>query len=425
MYSANANSEVNGGLTSSVINLPPFPSEDPSKRELDAWIDHVRAGLTRAGFGAAMRGEDPLHLLSLKQQSVMNDIAKLTAAQKSALSPLESAKHQQMVEETALKKSSAKLAYEAGLREYHNKLAATLDAAMRKSAGLRLRVLLEDHKDKNHDDTYDGGAMWRELVKLSTTASRLDDARQHDRAFETARDVFLPDGCSAKAFMDKINVLSRDHLPWMERKIEGAELGRCIIGMMPKCNGSEGRQLIRELSKADAEPGLNDVPYVIGRCADIVRESATGTDDMHSDLQAHFASADARAMVLDYCRSRGANAASLQKIGHMLQNGSGKAKTGKPKGKEGDKKSSSRLPEGQLCKAGTCNFRHDEISPGQGCFRDPRFNKPLPERYCSSPDQVRRIEEARKANAKKLGVPYKPLQLPKNTASPFVPIADA
>ena len=55
----------------------------------------------------------------------------------------------------------------------------------------------------------------------------------------------------------------RDHLPWMERKIEGAELGRCIIGMMPKCNGAEGRSLIRELSKAGVEPGLGDVPYVL------------------------------------------------------------------------------------------------------------------------------------------------------------------
>ena len=74
-------------------------------------------------------------------------------------------------------------------------------------------------------------------------------------------------------------------------------------------------------------------------------------------------------MVLDYCRSRGANAASLQKIGHMLQNGSGKARTGKPKGKEGDKKSSSRLPEGQLCKAMGAGKAGTLIAAGGRCAK--------------------------------------------------------
>ena len=38
-----------------------------------------------------------------------------------------------------------------------------------------------------------------------------------------------------------------------------------------------------------------------------------------------------------------------------------------------------RLPEGQRCSSGTCNFTHDKTNPGAPCYRDPRWGGPLPD----------------------------------------------
>ena len=194
MYSA-THSDATGG---SVISLPFYPSEDPSRREHDDWLGSSRSILVRGNYSAAMSGSIPHWLLSLRQQSAVDDVPALTAQQQEASSPIDVIKHARLVDDAALKKATSKLAFEAGLREYHNKLAAILDAAMRKNGGLRLRNLLQKHKDPEHDGCFDGGAMWRELESSGVTLdARFDDARVHDRAFESARDVFLPDGCSA------------------------------------------------------------------------------------------------------------------------------------------------------------------------------------------------------------------------------------
>ena len=111
--------------------------------------------------------------------------------------------------------------------------------------------------------------------------------------------------------MDKINVLTRDHLPWMERPCEGVALGKFIVGLMPRCNAPEGRALIRELSDTKATAGLNDTSYVIERCCKIVRDSATITaDDSKPELAAYFADPDTA--VLNYCRSRGASVSNVR-----------------------------------------------------------------------------------------------------------------
>ena len=44
--------------------------------------------------------------------------------------------------------------------------------------------------------------------------------------------------------------------------MEGAALGRFLIGIMPKANAAEGRGLIRELKAPGAMHGLDDSSYV-------------------------------------------------------------------------------------------------------------------------------------------------------------------
>ena len=77
---------------------------------------------------------------------------------------------------------------------------------------------------------------------------------------------------SAQLFSDKVNELVRDHVPWLERPLEGAALGRFIIRLMPQQNAGEGRALIRELTAGGT---IGDTTVVIQRCMAIVRESET------------------------------------------------------------------------------------------------------------------------------------------------------
>ena len=57
----------------------------------------------------------------------------------------------------------------------------------------------------------------------------------------------LPDGCTAREYGDKVQRLVNDHLPHLERKLEGEALGKFLIRLMPRANASEGRDLIRRL----------------------------------------------------------------------------------------------------------------------------------------------------------------------------------
>ena len=289
MYSAITDS-FNASNVSTVASLPKFPSEEPSKKDLDDWLDVAGAVLTRAGYGSAMRDETPPHLIHLSHSKDMAPITPLTATEEATAGALEAAKHKQLCAKQDRDIDVARLAYFAGLREYLNKLAALIDASLRPNAGLRLRHLLSMAKHPTAGEVYDGGKMWRALADLRNVATRLEDVRAHDRAVELARDTALPDGCSASAFMDKINGLVRDHLPWLERPIEGEALGKFIIKSMPNCNLAEGRALLREVSTAE----LRDTTTVISRCTEIVRESATAPADAGLTVAAALALAEAQ-----------------------------------------------------------------------------------------------------------------------------------
>ena len=77
--------------------------------------------------------------------------------------------------------------------------------------------------------------MWRELVAIKNSASRVDDKRTHSaRIVEAARDAKLPDGCSANTYLQKVNTLVADHMDYMENPYQGHAKGVFLIGLMPK-----------------------------------------------------------------------------------------------------------------------------------------------------------------------------------------------
>lgn len=65
------------------------------------------------------------------------------------------------------------------------------------------------------------------VVALRKSVGQMEETRDHDDAPSSRiddRDTVLPDGCSAQLFLDKVNELVRDHVPWLERPLEGAAL---------------------------------------------------------------------------------------------------------------------------------------------------------------------------------------------------------
>eukprot|EP00965_Chrysotila_dentata_P134643 4453907-Pleurochrysis_carterae.AAC.1 len=61
------------------------------------------------------------------------------------------------------------------------------------------------------------------------------------------RDELLPDNCSGQDFADKLNVLIRDHNPYIQVPYVGERLGRLVIKILPNALAGEGRALLREL----------------------------------------------------------------------------------------------------------------------------------------------------------------------------------
>ena len=145
-------------------------------------------------------------------------------------------------------------------------------------------------------------------------------------------------------------------------------LGHFIIGLMPEANNSD--KLIITNSLTDSGE-LGDFEAVMARCTAVVRAHAkTKATPIAQATTAHKAAMQQLERAL---ASVGVEAdvianftASLQKgKGGRFQGGSSK----KASGKDGEKPNKYKLPDGQKCSWGSCNYAHDKFSPGSPCFR--------------------------------------------------------
>ena len=394
-------------------SIPLYPGEKPTYRDLQQWSISAKNILNRTIFGPALRGETPPQLMALTGKRDVG-ITVLTAEQREKCSPLDIARYDQMVAKAKMDEDVRLKQLAIGEKEYKNKLAALLESALRPKAGLLLRRLQTAHKDL-YSDTYDGVAMWKELIAQADEPSTLAEKREHDRVIEAARDTPLQDGCTAQEFSDKINKLLTDHLPYGTHKYEGQDLGLFIFELLPDANRIEKRIAITEMQQAGC--GIADSDKVIKRCTEIVRASArTATTPIAAIQQLEAALANV-----------GVDATAIANLTASLTN---KTNNGKSNGKsrKGDDKSKPnkfRLPEGQLCSWKTCNLAHDKFSPGTPCLRSHLFPGPPPQQYRKNQKQLARLEQDRKANALRAGLPYKPMVLSTPPTAAAVPIVDA
>ena len=119
------------------------------------------------------------------------------------------------------------------------------------NAPVRLEALLKKHEVTGHANTYNGTAMWKELLTLKTADSLTSERIDHDRVLENMRDNVLADGCSAQEYSHRVKTLQRWHIPHLQRPFATDEsLAEFLIDLMPEKNGHEGRDLKRRLKTA-------------------------------------------------------------------------------------------------------------------------------------------------------------------------------
>ena len=157
------------------------------------------------------------------------------------------------------------------LKDHKNRLAHKIIASLRPRAGLRLRSLQTDHLVEGAidrpDATYDGIAMYKELMELRTQSlskPQRDEIKQRLTDFESSH---LADGCTVQDFADKVNYFIRDINPYLTRKYQGEELGEYIVELLPPSRKSDGVALMRELRR---DRTLGTHTEVTAACTEII-----------------------------------------------------------------------------------------------------------------------------------------------------------
>ena len=447
---SNDKSSVGSGLSS----IPLFPGEEPSEKELSDWLEIVLPALKRAGYSHILRHQTPPAYIHLEER---DDVpADLSAEDKDKMQPLDIAKYERMVNKAKSTNTTREKQLAESLRNLRVQIGSVLETSMLPRAKLRLTALQAACPEKDADgnkinDLYNGVQMLDKISALHGDVGLLDDPRDHDRAVEAMRDTTLPDGCSAEDFADKVNTLISVHADHLERPFDAEGLGKFIIRLMPAANGAEGRMLLRRLKSADT---LKTVTTVVRECSEIVRLSECPAAKAASaaarvarpagaaapvwqpiadyrtalttamtlsiySMQPPAAAAAGSSSGVPAAEAAAAAAAKQKKIEKKAAKDARKAAKAAAAATEADKgkKRAGRLPDGQLCPDGFCEYDHEKGK----CYRSP-YCKSFPDHVASNPAQVERIESRRKKNCEmaKPPIPYTPVPL-----KVFMPVLDS
>ena len=383
------------------LRIGPFPGEEPTIQEIIEYLDSNQP-LVHALYGAELRGDVHPSLISLSKVADMTGIAEVTGVE--AKTPA-SQKHNLTVRQQVADNACRAESFAAAKIERSNSLAQGIDLSMRMNAPLRLSRLQSKHKIAGKDDTYNGVEMWKDLAKMRTTAGLHEEYVDHDREVERLRDEPLPDGCAIADFTHKVNLLAREHMPYMDRPFASEESkARFIVRLMPACNAAEGRQVLRRLETTST---LN-MEHAIKECTVIVKESQS--------MSVRHAAAVARQVPLQ--AAVGAQVGNPQNTPASAAfrrerdaGGGGKGKD--PQGKTGKPpRGGARLPDDQWCWEGTCHFDHAKEAL---CWRAPWFkgDDSLPNikpghawnRVRSDPERIEKLNRDKAENATRLGKP--------------------
>ena len=413
--------------------FPTHPGEKPSKVAHVKWIKKFKNDLIGIGYAAPLRGELPFEIKKLADRDLIPAPAD-PAAPGAASITIQNATiaHQNKLNKTER---------EARMDEMQNRLAARLATAMEIKAPLRLGRLKTKHQRKTTSgdlipDSYDGIAMFREEERDANDGEVGEyDEKRYELAYEKLRDNRLADNCSPQTFSDRINLFNTYVNPYLEVPLAGARLSKYILSQLPDALAADVRSLRREL---DAASELDDVTKVTAEAQKIIESSyrpskPTPVDAGVALVAGVFNAGYQREVTLaaDKATISTGLADEIKKIvaaaaGTSTSTTSTSGRAKKKAAKEAaavaaaaaaateDKKPKlrlgNRLPEGQRCSKGSCEFAHDLLKPGEPCYRDITWKGPLPPTVTER--SRANIEKDREKEAQRLKVPYVPLPPP-------------
>ena len=417
-------------------DLPTHPGEKPSKVAHKKWAALWRAAFTTLGYGSFLRGELPAEIQLLADRTLLPEGDTPNPAIVAKNGDITYANAQNKIKRDAL------------LIEYKNRAYAKLMPALESKAPLRLKRLKEKHQLKDSSSTpipnsYDGIAMFleEEADAESGTVSEYDESR-FTLAYDKLKVKPLGSNISPDAFASRVNLFMTHVNPYLgDGELKGEGLSKFILKQLPEDLGSDVRSLRRELERLKE---LGTPSTVLGKAQKLVEDSfkpdkkAATDDGLHivavclgyaAEKQVVQIAADGKVggqdTALVAAEVKKAVAAAMHQTDGKQLSGRAKkqaakraaeaiaaatANADKPKLRNG-----IRLPPGERCSKGTCDFAHDRTNPDSPCYRDPRWGGPLPPKV--SEEARARIIADRITEGKRLGITPKPLAPTVNLAA--------
>ena len=414
--------------------FPLHPGDNAGKVQTDKWLTECLNSLQRRGKAIYMTAADPDSHGSMAIKPVLTvpvgQIANVKLVDMVALRNVE-------IEHSNLNNTTEWLRY---LRDIRNQEAAHLAQAMRQGAPIELLALELKHKcAAPHDAMIDGRAIWLELFALKGNKGDREAVRTAYKQMSWLREHKLPSNSTKADFLHRVKDFTVEVNPHLDQPYLLADLSRLYVEWIPEDLAIDQRILEREFDKAGSwvtpasvqtelcelfirchKPNVHAPEYL--SCMDAVA-AALCPRPVAPVTQAKTDAPGTAAGTADMLRARalGGDAEALRLLALMMDKKKDK-KRGDKKGNK-DVAGVTRIASGKLCTSGTCHFDHDVKFPGQKCYRDPRWNGPLPADYADRPATVARINDDRAANAKKMGVGHTPLQIPaKGAGKPVHPL---
>ena len=431
--------------------LPTFPGEHPTVSQIEGFFKKAIPLVTVRGYDYDVRGDTPPNLLSFQSVHDLTGLTELNAADAGGMAA--AMKHNQYVRKLRAENDLKQNQYAVAIGQHRNLFAQAIILSLSGRAPLRLDALKDKHKVPTKEGLFDGTAMWKDLLLLLQSVPDTQDQADHDRAVELARDRRLADGCAVQDYSDKVTVLQRKHIPFMQRPFPNdAALADFFIDLMPACNGAEGRSIKEKLRIGSVLTPVR----ALAECTKVVKASessevrkAAASAVLLGDYRAehygdgaavrnHLAAACAAATSLGDSQLA-ATLLNALSIGNPSADGkasplsdapapSGAAKRQAAKAAaaaaqqqgadtadarasqkraaaaaaaaKNVKQNNGKLADGETCAEGTCHFDH----AGKPCWRSPWFKGPLDEPYGSNERLIERINKDKTINASKPGM---------------------
>ena len=352
------------------------PGDSASPLEIIEWLDRVDEKLDATSYGSVRRGDIPAKLMR-ETEPIDIDATYPALRVGEGVDANDVARRASLRAEKTAENARKIAERKTTLRDYKNRIAAVLNTAMRESALRTLKRLKASYKDPDVATMYDGPKMlddMRAKAEAALAAGNEEAEKTAEAEFEAWKSRAPPAGCNPKA-MDK-------HWIHFQTKINP-------YLAMPRAENTKAHSdvLVSQLAHMGIDGDVRRVKATL---------KAAGTYDNTEAVMAAFGA------LLEELYDPQAAIIAAAAVGDQSAN--------RAAHNRGRSTGPKYLPAGQKCKFGTCNIQHTD----EYCWRSAEFTGTLPfNLYKKQRALYDEIEEDRKKHAKKIGITYNALEIPK------------